>query len=72
MRFPERSRRGDPAHTKAIEQLEEARVTQDRLADLADAAEGTQREAETADARDDARDRFAAKEAWLIWIERGV
>ena len=71
MRFPERSRRGDPAHTKAIEQLDEARVTQDRLTALADAAEGTQREAEIADARDDARDRFAAKEAWLIWIERG-
>ena len=72
MRFPVRSRRGDPAHTKAIEQLDEARVTQDRLTNLADAAEGTQREAETAEARDDARDRFAAKEAWLIWIQRGV
>jgi hypothetical protein len=72
MRFPQRSRRGDPAHTKAIEQLDEARGTQDRLADPADAAEGTPREAHTADARDQARDDFAAKQAWLIWIERGV
>lgn len=72
LRFPERSRRGDEAHTKAIEQLDQARVARNRLTELADAAEGTQREAETADARDAARDRFAAKEAWLIWIERGT
>ena len=72
MQFPERPRRGDAAYTKAIEQLNEARATQDRLSERAAAAEGTQREAQTADARDDARDRFAAKEAWLIWIERGV
>lgn len=72
MRFPERSRRGDGAHTTAIEQLDQARVARNRLTERADAAEGTQREAETADARDAARDRFAAKEAWLIWIERGT
>ena len=72
MRFPERSHRGDAAHIDAIEQLDEARAAQSRLTDLADAAEGTPREAEAVNERDLARDRFAAKEAWLLWIERGT
>ncbi|HSD78328.1 MAG TPA: hypothetical protein VLA98_13025 [Solirubrobacteraceae bacterium] len=59
-------------HTRAIEQLDHARAAMDRLTDLADVAEGTPQEAAAADARDAGRDRFAAKEAWLIWVERGV
>ena len=66
MRFPERARRGDAAHTEAIEQLDEARAERNRLTDLADAAKGTPREAGAADARDTARDRFAAREASLF------
>lgn len=70
-RVPKHPRRGDAAHTKAIEQFAEARTAQRRLTQVADAAEGTPRASEAADARDAARDRFAAKEAWLLWIERG-
>ena len=71
MQFPERSHRGDAAHISAIEQLDEARAAHSRLADLADAAQGTPREAEAASERGLARERFVAKEAWLVWVERG-
>ena len=72
MRFPERSRRGDAAHTSAVERLDEARDRQDDLTTRAAAAVGTPDENPAADALGAARDRVAAREAWLIWVERGV
>jgi len=72
MRFPDRSRRGDAAHASAVERLGEAREREDELTTRATAAVGTAAEERTADALCAARDRVAAREAWLVWIERGV
>jgi|KBSSwiStaDraftv2_1062776.scaffolds.fasta_scaffold2264392_1 hypothetical protein len=72
MRFPERSRRGDAAHASAVERLGEARERRDELKTSAAAAVGTAAEEQTADDLGAARDRVAAREAWLVWVERGV
>jgi hypothetical protein len=72
MRFPERSRRGDAAHASAVERLGAARERQDELTTRAVAAVGTSGEEQTADALGAARDRVAAREAWLVWVERGM
>jgi hypothetical protein len=72
MRFPERSRHADAAHASAVERLGEAHKHQRHLAGLAAAAVGTPDEAEAADALGVARDQVAAREAWVVWVERGV
>ena len=72
MRFPERSRRGDATHASAVERLGKARERQDELTTRAAAAVGTPTEQQTANDLGAARDRVAAREAWLVWVERGV
>lgn len=72
MRFPEASRHGDDAHTDAVRRHGEARDQQRRLGKAADAALGTPHESRAAADLYDAKDRFAAREAWMLWIERGV
>jgi hypothetical protein len=72
MQFAENPRDGDPLHASAIRRLGEARDEQSRLADRLAVAEGTP--AERAAAQDLAAGRagLAAREAMLIWIERGL
>jgi hypothetical protein len=72
MEPPETPRRGEKAHTKAVEQLDEARARQRDLVDRAEAAEGTSGEDEAADELEHARHQVAAREAWVVWTERDV
>jgi hypothetical protein len=72
MEQPPPPRRGEEAHTKAIEQLDEARERQRDLVVRAEAAEGTSGEDRAADALEHGRNRVAAREAWVVWTERDV
>jgi hypothetical protein len=63
---------GEEAHTKAVEQLDEARDRQRDLADRAEAAEGTSGEDRAADELEHVRHQVAAREAWVVWTEREV
>jgi hypothetical protein len=65
-------RRGEEAHTKAIEQLDEACERQRDLTARAEAAAGTSGEDQAADALEHVRNQVAAREAWVVWTERQV
>ena len=69
---PRKPRRGEEAHTKAVEQLDEARERQRDLVVRAEAAGGTSSEAQAADALERVRHQVAAREAWVVWTERQV
>lgn len=71
MNVPEMAHRAEAARARAVDDLDRARERQHQLADLAHAAEGTSSEAKAADALAAARAHVAAREAWLVWIERG-
>ena len=68
MRFPEVTRKGDEVHATAVDASEGYEL----LARLASAAVGTPAEDDIVDLRDAARQRLAASEAWVGWIEHGV
>ncbi|HUO73938.1 MAG TPA: hypothetical protein VMU39_24410 [Solirubrobacteraceae bacterium] len=72
MKFPELSRRGDPAHASATDRVEVARGERRRLAAHANAAVGTSAAHETACLLREATMELKAREAWVGWIERGV
>jgi hypothetical protein len=72
MRFPERSRTGDPVHTSAVDRLDLARIEQRQLAADAQAASGTSSEDKAAVRLSAANAEVNAREAWVGWIERGV
>jgi hypothetical protein len=65
-------RRGEQAHTNAVERLDEALERQRDMAGRAEAAEGTSGEDRAADALAKARNQVAASEAWAVWTEREV
>jgi hypothetical protein len=65
-------RDGEAAHTAALEQLADARERQHTLDDRAEAAEGTSGEDQAADALETGRHQVAAREAWVVWTERGI
>jgi hypothetical protein len=66
------NRHGEEAHTDAVGRLDEALDRQRDLADRAEAAEGTSDEDQAADALGSARNEVAAREAWVVWTERGI
>jgi hypothetical protein len=72
MKFPELSRKGDPAHASATDRVAVARGEQRRLAAQANAAIGTSAAHETACLLLQATMELEAREAWVGWIERGV
>jgi hypothetical protein len=72
METPPPPRRDDEAHTEAVEQLDDALERQRDLADRAEAAEGTSGEQAAADALGTARHEVAARDAWVVWTERGL
>jgi hypothetical protein len=72
MELPPTPRRGEEAHTKAVEQLAEARERQRELIDRAEAAEGTAGEDQAADALRKVRHQVTGREAWVAWTERGI
>lgn len=65
-------RPGEEAHTEAVEHLTEARERQRHLVDRAAAAEGTSGEDQAAEALETVRNQVAAREAWVVWTERGI
>ena len=67
----DRPSRGGAEHANAAERLSVAQDEQGRLRDAADDARGTPGE-ELADAQlSQAGEQVAAREAWLVWLERG-
>ena len=67
---PPTPRRGEEAHTRAVEQLDEARGRERDLVVRADAAAGTSGEDHAAGELKHASNQVAAREAWLVWTER--
>ena len=65
-------RRGEQDHTRAVEQLDEARERERDLVVRADAAAGTSGEDHAAGELEHVRHQVAAREAWLVWTERQV
>ena len=72
MKFPEISRKGDPAHASAVDRLAAARSEEGRLAAVSHAATGSAEEHEAADRLSAAMSEVEAREAWLGWVEHGV
>jgi anti-sigma regulatory factor (Ser/Thr protein kinase) len=59
----------DEEHDRAVEQLEEALVEQDRLSDRLDAAVGTSTELTAYAQLQAAGSQVAARQAWLHWVD---
>ena len=72
MRFPETPRDGDQVHASAVRRLDQARDEQRRLSDRLTVAEGTSSESSAARELAAGRADVASREAWLVWVERGV
>ena len=70
--LPPTPRPGEEAHSRAVEHLTEAREHQRDLTDRAEAAGGTPGEEQAADALETGRHQAAAREAWVVWTERGI
>jgi hypothetical protein len=71
MRFPETPRTGTEGHRDAVRRLEEAKADQHQTSERHDAATGTIDERAAADDLAASRERLAAREAWVNWVERG-
>ena len=72
MRLPPDPHDSEDAHAKAVEQLAAARERQRDLMEDAEAAAGTSGETHAAADLERARNRVAAREAWVVWTERGI
>jgi len=72
MRVPPMPDRDDDARAAADERLREARDRQRGLAERAEAAAGTSDEERAAAALEQVRHEVAAREAWVVWTERGL
>ncbi len=72
MRFAETPPHGDQMYSRAVRGLDEARDEQTRLADQLAVAAGTRSETQAARALAAGRADVAAREAWLVCVERGV
>jgi hypothetical protein len=58
------------SHALAVERFEAARTERDQRSDEHDAATGSPRELTTFTELQAAEDQFAAREAWLLWVDR--
>jgi hypothetical protein len=72
MKFPEISRKGDPAHASAVDRLSAARGEERRLDVAAQAARGSAEEREAASRLSAATAEVAAREGWVGWVEHGA
>jgi hypothetical protein len=72
MQFPEMPRERDDAHVSAVRRLEKAREEQRDLVAAHALAEGTAAEPAAGQAVHVGHADVAAREAWLVWVERGV
>jgi hypothetical protein len=71
MRFPEQTRKGSEAHRSALSRLADARNKQRRTSESHDQARQTSGEPAAATELSAANEQLAAREAWVLWIERG-
>jgi hypothetical protein len=69
--FPEQPREGSEAHSDARRRLDEARTEQSDMSDALDDSKETSGEADAASDLSAAKEKVAAREAWVSWIERG-
>ena len=67
----DRPPRGGVVHASAVERLSHASDERERLRDAADDARGTPGEGRANAQLGEAGERVAAREAWLVWLERG-
>jgi hypothetical protein len=72
MGSPDTPRRDEDVHAEAVGELDVAVDRQRDLVDRAEAAEGTPGEQAAADALGTGRHQVAAREAWVVWTERGL
>ncbi len=72
MRFEEAPSQGDQARASAMRRLDEAREEQSRLMAQLAVAEGTRAEEQAARELAAGRADVAARETWLVCVERGV
>lgn len=59
-----------PSRTHAVDRLQSARAERTRRSEQQDAATGSAQELEAATELNAADEQFAAREAWLKWIDR--
>ncbi len=71
MRFPEQPREGSEAHSDAVRRLDAARTEQRDRSDALDESKETRSEDQAAADLSEAKEKVAAREAWVSWIERG-
>ena len=71
MKFPEQAREGSEGHGDAVRRLEQAREDQHDRQDALEDAKGTSSEPAAVTDLEAAREKTAAREAWLVWVERG-
>ena len=70
LQFPSAPARGSAEHVRAASRRDAAVADRGRARDRFLASMGTPDEGDTSIVLADARDRLAAREAWLTWIER--
>lgn len=70
MRFPEHSREGSPAHEDALRRLDAAREHQHDMTDALRASTGTPDSAAAMNVSA-AKEKVAAREAWVKWTQLG-
>jgi hypothetical protein len=69
LRFPASPGRGGHDHVKAVACLDAALAEQDRAQDRLEDSWGTSGELAASNALNAVRDRLAARQAWVNWIE---
>jgi hypothetical protein len=72
MEFPPTPGRDDDVRALASQRLSEARELQRNLVERAEAAAGTSGEDQAAAALEKVRHEIVAREAWVVWTERGI
>ena len=71
MEFSEDPREGTEAHSDAMRRLDDARTEQTEMSDALDESKETSGEPDAAADLSAAKEKVAAREAWLAWVERG-
>jgi hypothetical protein len=71
MRFPEEAREGSEGHAEALRRLDAARDDEREVHEALEASNGSPSEPAAAVGLTAAREKTAAREAWLGWVERG-
>jgi hypothetical protein len=71
MKFPETPREGSEAHQSALQRLDVARRERRRRRHAYEGAKGEPARKSAAAGLSAANEQLAAREAWVLWVERG-